>query len=107
MLYLFTGVNASYLGKHNSIPPMFRVIQQCARKHTTVLKLALEILYNLTKSSKYLWKGILSLDVSYAYSVFSLRTGLWPKCPPHNEFRPVQIAFEIFFSYDTNCKIKK
>lgn len=48
--YTNNSVNASYLGKHNSIPPMFRVIQQCARKHTTVLKLALEILYNLTKS---------------------------------------------------------
>ncbi|VDI66223.1 Hypothetical predicted protein [Mytilus galloprovincialis] len=48
--YTNNSVNASYLGKHNSIPPMFRVIQQCGRKHTTVLKLALEIVYNVTKS---------------------------------------------------------
>ncbi|XP_076102521.1 cytosolic carboxypeptidase 1-like isoform X2 [Mytilus galloprovincialis] len=48
--YTNNSVNASYLGKHNAIPPMFRVIQQCGRKHTTVLKLALEIVYNVTKS---------------------------------------------------------
>ncbi|KAJ8304681.1 hypothetical protein KUTeg_018264, partial [Tegillarca granosa] len=48
--YTNNSVNSSYLGKHNSIPPMFKVIQQCGRKHTSVLKLALEILVNLTKS---------------------------------------------------------
>lgn len=50
--WFVTGVNASYLGKQNSIPPMFRVIQQCGRKHTAILKLALDILTNLTKSSR-------------------------------------------------------
>jgi len=30
------------------------------------------------------------------YAVFSLRTGHWPKCPPQQEVRRVQIAFEIF-----------
>ncbi|XP_078313843.1 cytosolic carboxypeptidase 1-like isoform X2 [Crassostrea virginica] len=49
--YTNNSVNASYLGKQNSIPPMFRVIQQCGRKHTAILKLALDILTNLTKSS--------------------------------------------------------
>ncbi|XP_061172292.1 cytosolic carboxypeptidase 1-like [Saccostrea echinata] len=48
--YTNNSVNASYLGKQNSIPPMFRVIQQCGRKHTAILKLALDILTNLTKS---------------------------------------------------------
>ncbi|XP_033749645.1 LOW QUALITY PROTEIN: cytosolic carboxypeptidase 1-like [Pecten maximus] len=48
--YTNNSVNASYLGKHNAIPPMFRVIQQCGRKHITMLKLALDILNNLTKS---------------------------------------------------------
>ncbi|KAK3098121.1 hypothetical protein FSP39_016346 [Pinctada imbricata] len=48
--YTNNSVNSSYLGKHNSIPPMLRVIQQCGRKHTAVLKLALDILTNLTKS---------------------------------------------------------
>ncbi|KAL5004498.1 hypothetical protein ScPMuIL_017954 [Solemya velum] len=49
-LYSNNSVNASYLGKHNSIPSIFRVIQQCGRKHSSVLKLAMEILSNLTKS---------------------------------------------------------
>jgi hypothetical protein len=49
---VFAGVNSSYLGKHNSIPPLFKVVAQCGRKHTTVLKLALESLNSLTKSRK-------------------------------------------------------
>ena len=62
--FVMTGVNASYLGKQNSIPPMFRVIQQCGRKHTAILKLALDILTNLTKSSNSLHSVPLFLSVS-------------------------------------------
>ena len=46
------GVNASYLGKHNAINIMFRVISACGRKHVTCSKLAFENLNNMTKSSE-------------------------------------------------------
>ncbi|XP_041369383.1 cytosolic carboxypeptidase 1-like [Gigantopelta aegis] len=49
-LYTNNSVNASYLGKHNSINILFRVISLCGRKHLAVLKLALDNLNNLTKS---------------------------------------------------------
>ncbi|XP_071096549.1 cytosolic carboxypeptidase 1-like [Haliotis cracherodii] len=49
-LYTNNSVNASYLGKHSSITVMFKVTSLCGRKHTAVLKLALDNLNNLTKS---------------------------------------------------------
>ncbi|XP_050403069.1 cytosolic carboxypeptidase 1 [Patella vulgata] len=49
-IYTGNSVNASYVGKHNSINILFRIIALCGRKHTAVLKLALDSLNNLTKS---------------------------------------------------------
>ncbi|XP_076444257.1 cytosolic carboxypeptidase 1-like [Babylonia areolata] len=49
-LYTANSVNASYLGKHNAISIMFRVITACGRKHVVCCKLALESLTNMTKS---------------------------------------------------------
>ncbi|ESP05203.1 hypothetical protein LOTGIDRAFT_208161 [Lottia gigantea] len=48
--YTSNSVNASYVGKHNSISILFKIIALCGKKHTTVLKLALDSLNNLTKS---------------------------------------------------------
>ncbi|XP_052795258.1 cytosolic carboxypeptidase 1-like [Mya arenaria] len=49
-LYTNNSVNSSYLGKHNTIPPICKVVLQCNRKHASVLKYGLDILNNLTKS---------------------------------------------------------
>ncbi|KAL4227460.1 Cytosolic carboxypeptidase 1 [Mactra antiquata] len=49
-LYTNNSVNSSYLGKHNSIPPICKIVLQCSRKHASALKYALDILNNLTKS---------------------------------------------------------
>lgn len=49
-MYTSNSVNASYLGKHNSINIMFKIISACGRRHTVDLKLALENLNNMTKS---------------------------------------------------------
>lgn len=49
-LYTSNSMNASYLGKHNAISVMFRVISACGRKHATCTKLAFENLNNMTKS---------------------------------------------------------
>lgn len=49
-LYTANSVNASYLGKHNAISIMFRVVTACGRKHVISSKLALENLNNMTKS---------------------------------------------------------
>ncbi|KAH3841440.1 cytosolic carboxypeptidase 1-like [Dreissena polymorpha] len=49
-LYTNNSVNSSYLGKHNTIPPICKVVLQCSRKHASVLKFGLDILNNLTKS---------------------------------------------------------
>ncbi|XP_064598674.1 cytosolic carboxypeptidase 1-like [Liolophura sinensis] len=48
--YSANSVNASYLGKQNVIPYLFKVASSCSRKQTTVLKHALNTLVNLTKS---------------------------------------------------------
>ena len=52
-LCFISGVNSSYLGKHNTIPPICKVVLQCSRKHASTLKYGLDILNNLTKSRKY------------------------------------------------------
>ncbi|XP_005091886.1 cytosolic carboxypeptidase 1 isoform X2 [Aplysia californica] len=49
-LYTNNSVNASYLGKNNSINIMFKVISACGKRHTVDLRLALENLSNMTKS---------------------------------------------------------
>ncbi|XP_070210608.1 cytosolic carboxypeptidase 1-like isoform X2 [Littorina saxatilis] len=49
-LYTANSVNASYLGKHNAINIMFRIISTCGRKHVVCCKLAFENLSNMTKS---------------------------------------------------------
>ncbi|RUS75866.1 hypothetical protein EGW08_016387 [Elysia chlorotica] len=49
-MYTNNSVNASYLGKHNSINIMFKIVSACGRRHTVDLKLALENLNNMTKS---------------------------------------------------------
>lgn len=46
-----SGVNASYLGKHNAIPHIFKVMALCGRKHIPSLRLCLDIINNLSKSS--------------------------------------------------------
>lgn len=51
---LMSGVNASYLGKHSSVNVMLNIIFACGKRHTVDLKLALENLCNLTKSSEFL-----------------------------------------------------
>ncbi|KAK0058339.1 cytosolic carboxypeptidase 1-like isoform X1 [Biomphalaria pfeifferi] len=48
--YTSNSVNASYLGKHNAISLMFKVINSCGKRHTVDLRLALENLCNMTKS---------------------------------------------------------
>ncbi|KAL3865591.1 hypothetical protein ACJMK2_042966 [Sinanodonta woodiana] len=50
LFFFLTCVNSSYLGKHNAINPICKVVLQCSRKHVNVLKLALDTLSNLTKS---------------------------------------------------------
>ncbi|KAL8577865.1 hypothetical protein ACOMHN_018670 [Nucella lapillus] len=49
-LYTANSVNASYLGKHNAISIMLRVVTASGRKHVICSKLALENLSNMTKS---------------------------------------------------------
>lgn len=49
-LYTANSVNASYLGKHNAVSIMFRVISICSRKHAVSCRLAFENLSNMTKS---------------------------------------------------------
>lgn len=49
-LYTNNSVNSSYLGKHNSIPPICKIVLQCSRKHASALKYGLDILNNFTKS---------------------------------------------------------
>ncbi|GFO08515.1 cytosolic carboxypeptidase 1 [Plakobranchus ocellatus] len=49
-MYTNNSVNASYLGKHNSINIMFKIISACGRRHTADLRLTLENLNNMTKS---------------------------------------------------------
>ncbi|CAG5128813.1 unnamed protein product [Candidula unifasciata] len=49
-MYTNNSVNASYLGKHNSVNVMLNIIFSCGKRHTVDLKLALENLCNLTKS---------------------------------------------------------
>lgn len=60
-------MNASYLGKHNAIGVMFRVISLCGRKNLTSLKLAVENLYNMTKSSEYIHSKIAIFLQSLVY----------------------------------------
>lgn len=83
--WFVTGVNASYLGKQNSIPPMFRVIQQCGRKHTAILKLALDILTNLTKSSRS--PHCLSVCLSVCASYVNLKVHLSVFLSHHSSWR--------------------
>ncbi|XP_059172169.1 cytosolic carboxypeptidase 1-like isoform X2 [Physella acuta] len=49
-LYTNNSVNASYLGKHNAVNCMLKILSLCGKRHTVDLKLALENLFHLTKS---------------------------------------------------------
>jgi len=53
ILYLFTAVNACYLGKNGLVTYLFKIFSLYQRKHLILLKHAIDTLALLVKSSKF------------------------------------------------------
>lgn len=70
-LYSTNSVNATCLVKQNCVQLMFRIISLCGKGHSTVLKLALEILCNLTKSKS---NAVRSVNVDFITSLLHLHS---------------------------------
>ena len=47
-----SAVNSSFLGKSGAVNCIFRILSVCGRKHNNTLRLAIDILCTLVKSSK-------------------------------------------------------
>lgn len=70
-MYSTNSVNATVLVKQNCVQLMFRIISLCGKSHCTVLKLALEILCNLTKSKR---NAVRSMNVDFITSLLHLHS---------------------------------
>uniref|UniRef100_A0A0L8I959 tubulin-glutamate carboxypeptidase n=1 Tax=Octopus bimaculoides TaxID=37653 RepID=A0A0L8I959_OCTBM len=57
-MYSSNNTNASYLVKNTCIQLMTRIITNCCRNHNTIIKHALEILCNLTKTKKHAVRAV-------------------------------------------------
>lgn len=74
-------MNASFLGKNGAISQLLKILSSCGKKHTNLVKIALESLHLLVKSSELNMRVSKQFGTIQLFEKFNIEVGFYRDGP--------------------------